>query len=86
LAALHEWPELASWAADHSDDQLLDYADSICKELDETDHDRYSYIYADDTEARWMGTFALDKTQLWFWRQVATEHICPSYYPLTLGN
>ena len=88
LAALSESAELQTWAAIEPETNLIEYAEAMCDELDrQADAERVNYIYDDDTEARWIESFSLDTDlQLWFWRQIATEHICPRYHPLTVGN
>jgi hypothetical protein len=86
LAALMNHPDLTDWVAEHSD--ATDLGALACSELDNvTEGDRVAYIYDDATEEAWMQRAGFsDPTQLWYWRQITTQYLCPRYYQLTVGD
>jgi hypothetical protein len=87
LEALKNSQELATWVASTADGAALSAATTVCEELDATpDSDRYDYMMAREVQSRWQTEFDMDRTELWFFRQIATQHMCEEYYPLTVGD
>jgi hypothetical protein len=89
LTALTLEPHLNAWAAGKTSTELIRLAQQACKELDAIDPPsmRYQYMMDPETRAVWTERAGfIDESQLWFWRQVATLHMCPRYYLLTVGE